>query len=77
MCPLLPPSPDLTLGKMPLQLTPFVWSDLQRTPLGISEYPKTGSRIALPFLLQSQAAGVFFPFTQDSAFSVTADGRQT
>lgn len=78
MCLLLLPSSDLTLGKMPLHLTPFVWSDLQRTLLGIQEYPKTRSRGSIPFLLQSQAGeGVFFPFTQHSAFSMYADCRQS
>ena len=48
MCLLLLPSSDLTLGKMPLHLTPFVWSDLQRTLLGIQEYPKARSRGSIP-----------------------------
>lgn len=78
MCLLLLPSSDLTLGKMPLHLTPFVWSDLQRTLLGIQEYPKARSRGSIPFLLQSQAGeGVFFPFTQHSGFSKYADCRQS
>lgn len=75
VCPLLLPSTDPTLGKMPLQSDPFVWSDLQSTPLGILEYSKTKSRISLPFLLQSPTGGLFFPFTQLCAFSVTADCR--
>ena len=78
MCLLLLPSSDLTLGKMPLHLTPFVWSDLQRTLLGIQDYPKARSRGSIPFLLQSQAGdGVFFPFTQHSAFSMCADCRRS
>lgn len=75
---LLLPSTDLTLGKMSLQFDPFVWSDLQRALFGIQEYSKTRSRVSLPFLLQSQAGeGVFFPFTQHSAFSLHADCRQS
>lgn len=67
----------LLWAKCPSNLTPFVWSDLQRTLLGIQEYSKTRSRVSLPFLLQSQAReGVFFPFTLHSAFSMAADYRQ-
>lgn len=75
VCPLLLPSTDPILGKMPLQSDPFVWSDLQSTPLGIPEYPKTRSGISRPFLLQSPAGGLFFPFTQHCAFPGTADCR--
>lgn len=37
----------LLWAKCPSNLTPFVWSDLQRTPLGIPGYPETRSRTSL------------------------------
>ena len=60
VCLLLLPSADPTLGKMPLQSDPFVWSDLQSTPPGIPEYPKTKSRIRFHSSYRAQLEECFF-----------------